>query len=453
MTISDSDPDSFTLAQARAVLSNNGLPFSQRHFLRHIRDGNTAIVKTYLKAGMCPNAKVEGETALAAAANVKSGEIVEILIQNGAVPGGIVEGLSLHRSKKDVWEIVSSLGGIFTFISSLTIAGIGAYFTHSYNSAQITVAKQQAERDAQSKDYQNRIAEMQTVEKLIPHLIKDDSSKKAALIAIGELASPKVGRALAVAYANEGGIEALSYWASTGTKSNVGPPAVAALTEIAKTEAKSDAKPAREALTAILEKSRSSMIVIASSSDQTYKICNGIIVNGKLGLIAAPSFCIPKGGAKDTTIEFHDGSVWPAERISTGKNGLISILQTAKKNTQELPLSDKKFAKNDVALLLTRNLLTNSPSILVGKVTDTGVMPFIDARSSDFTRTIAAHGYRIQLENGKTNAFGTGGSPYFDSEGKAVCMEFQGYEQIAECIAVKEILLAANAAFVGGPAM
>lgn len=451
--LSDSDPDSLTLEQARAALSGNGIPFSQRHFLRHIRDGNTAVVRTYLKAGMCPNAKVDGETALAAAANAKNGEIVDILIRNGAAPGSVVEGLNLGKPKKDTWEIISSLGGVFTFVSSLTIAGIGVYFTHSYNTAQIDMASQQAKRDAQSKDYQNRIAEMQTVEKLIPHLIKNDSSKKAALIAIGELASPRVGRALAVAYADEGGIEALTYWASVDAKGSVGPPAVAALTEIAKTETRSAANPAREALTAILEKSRGAMIKVGSKLDKTYGRCNGFVVNGKLGLIAVPSYCIPAGGVKETTVEFHDGTISPVERISASKNGLISILQTAKREIQELPLTDAKFARNDVALLLTRDLLTNAPTILVGKVIATGPMSF-QSSESNYRGTTMAQGYRIQRENGKTGVSGTGGSPYFDSEGKAVCMEYQGQAQgqVEECIAAKEILQAASAASINSPA-
>lgn len=65
-----------------------------------------------------------------------------------------------------------------------------------------------------------------------------------------------------------------------------------------------------------------------------------------------------------------------------------------------------------------------------------------------------AQGYRIQRENGKTGVSGTGGSPYFDSEGKAVCMEYQGQAQgqVEECIAAKEILQAASAASINSPA-
>src|SRR5207247_1525709 len=133
---------------------------------------------------------------------------------------------------KDPWEKLSSISGVFTFISSLMIAALGWYFTNQYNQRQFEEGKRQAERELASKDYQNRLAEMQTVEKMIPHLAKDETSRQAALVAISVLASPSVATRIAEVYGGQASVSALTKIAAAGNPKESGA-AVSALTTIA----------------------------------------------------------------------------------------------------------------------------------------------------------------------------------------------------------------------------
>ena len=198
------------MAEARETLSGRGLPFSEEQFLRHVRSGNLEIVRLYLRAGISPDARLDGETALAASANSGDFDVTRLLLDCGAAPIGLTDGLKTNQKQRDSWEKLSSLAGVFTFVSSLVVASIGWYFTSSYNGRQLELNSIQAARDQQNKDYQNRLAEMQTVEKMIPHLTKDEASKRAALIAIGALATPKLAAQMAEAYGGQGSIDALT---------------------------------------------------------------------------------------------------------------------------------------------------------------------------------------------------------------------------------------------------
>jgi hypothetical protein len=48
----------------------------------------------------------------------------------------------------------------------------------------------------EDKAYRNRVLELQTVEKFIPHLTKNEESKKVALIAITTLGHDKISESL-----------------------------------------------------------------------------------------------------------------------------------------------------------------------------------------------------------------------------------------------------------------
>ncbi|WP_207063996.1 SH3 domain-containing protein [Motiliproteus sp. SC1-56] len=99
-----------------------------------------------------------------------------------------------ENSKKDVWD---RFGAISTFLSTVVIAALGLYFTHSYN-------ERQGARDFQAQIHQTRVLEMQTVEKFIPHLSGDEETKKIALLAITSLGSPEFATKFAQLSPSEG---------------------------------------------------------------------------------------------------------------------------------------------------------------------------------------------------------------------------------------------------------
>ncbi len=94
--------------------------------------------------------------------------------------------------KKDFWDVVSSLSGVFTFLSSLVIAGLGVYFTDQYRKQDV------------------RIAQAQAVEKFLPYLSnKDESLKRSALLAVSALQDKEFATRLASSYASNGTIDVL----------------------------------------------------------------------------------------------------------------------------------------------------------------------------------------------------------------------------------------------------
>lgn len=99
---------------------------------------------------------------------------------------------------RDLWD---KLGTVTPLISGVLISGIGIYFTHSNNVTQ------------------HKIQEVQTIEKLIPHLTGDDSEKKMAIIAISTLTNPATAAKIAQMFPSKGTVQALRSIADQGTKS------------------------------------------------------------------------------------------------------------------------------------------------------------------------------------------------------------------------------------------
>lgn len=98
---------------------------------------------------------------------------------------------------RDLWD---KLGALTPLISGVLISGIGLYFTHSNNVTQ------------------HKIQEVQTIEKLIPHLTGDESEKKMAIIAISTLTNPETAAKIAQMFPSKGTVQALKSIARQGTK-------------------------------------------------------------------------------------------------------------------------------------------------------------------------------------------------------------------------------------------
>ena len=103
---------------------------------------------------------------------------------------GVLEK-SDHDKKKDKWDVLSSLSGLFTFFSSIVIALVGIYFTNAYKSQEV------------------RITEAQTVEKFLPFLNSQSvETRKGALLAAYGLQNYELATRLAASYAAPDNIEA-----------------------------------------------------------------------------------------------------------------------------------------------------------------------------------------------------------------------------------------------------
>lgn len=93
-----------------------------------------------------------------------------------------------QQGKKDFWDRVAAIAPI---LSGSIIALGGAYFTTIYNEQQL------------------KLQEVQTIERFIPHLLGDEKSKRAAVLAISSLGNAKLAARVAAVFASPGTVSAL----------------------------------------------------------------------------------------------------------------------------------------------------------------------------------------------------------------------------------------------------
>jgi len=106
---------------------------------------------------------------------------------------------SSRRSKKDLWDRLSSIAPI---LSGTIIAIGGTFFTLSYNQQQL------------------KLQEAQTIERFIPHLLGDEKSKRAAILAISSLTDNKLAAKVASIFASPGTASALESIAENDTSND-----------------------------------------------------------------------------------------------------------------------------------------------------------------------------------------------------------------------------------------
>ncbi|MBY0483846.1 hypothetical protein [Nitrosomonas sp.] len=430
------------ITAAKNELARRGMPFSEKNFIRYVKSGNANAVQLYLRAGISPNARLDTESALAASANHGHRQITELLLNAGANPVSLLDGLKISKSSRDVWDRLSSLTGVFTFLSSLFIAAIGWHFTSSYNERQLALTSSQVRQEQANKQYQNRLLEMQTVEKMIPHLIKDEPSKQAAVIAISALASPEVAARVAETYGGQGSINALAQLARTDS-ANSSAPAITALTNIASRESESY-KPAHEALGSVLEGRDRAIVKLLENE---VAICNGFVIGGKQGWVVIPRYCIDRTKSTKSlmSIQFGDGKKAQVTSRRNSPEGLLVFLKLDAESPTFLHLSRKQLPVGSAVSHISyhlNSLNTNDRSLLsivLGVVVESGKMSFLDVVSRD--KDISAYGLKVKLNiNNQDYLLGTGGGPLLDDEGNVACMTFmrdaKGNEQ---CVSAEVI--------------
>jgi hypothetical protein len=403
---------------ARAELDQRGVPFSEENFLRCVRVGNIDVVNLYLRAGISPDATPDGESALAASANQGHKEIAQALINAGAKPLGFFDGLKTGVPKKDLWEKLVSLSGVFTLSSSLVIAGVGWFFTSSYNNRQLQLAAAQATRDQESKAYQNRLVELQAVENMIPLLTKDESSKQGALIAISVLASPEIATRMAKLYGGQGSINALTTLATSGTATSG---AVSALTSLAANENVGKSGPAHVALGEVLAGKKSAIVTLeAKALESPHEgFCNGFIVDSNRGWIVTAGYCVGNTRPEDFSIRLNDGTAASVSRIVLSHDKLLAFLKIEGART-EFKLRSSPLLQGDTLSQVQYDFHVGSLVVNIGPILQSGLMMFVEKGNA-----IQAVGLIVSLHGEPNAQLGAAGSPLLDSEGNAACMTYQ----------------------------
>jgi tetratricopeptide (TPR) repeat protein len=107
-----------------------------------------------------------------------------------------LELLAVARPKKDNWD---KIGAIAPIVSGVLIFLMGGYFTYAFNQQQL------------------KLQEIQTIERFIPHLMGNEQSKKAAILAISSLTNAELAAKFANIFASTGTVSALQKMADSGS--------------------------------------------------------------------------------------------------------------------------------------------------------------------------------------------------------------------------------------------
>lgn len=102
-----------------------------------------------------------------------------------------------NKSKKDIWDKIAAVAPI---VSGMLIFVMGGWFTYTYNQQQL------------------HLQEIQTIEKFIPHLMGNDQSKRAAILAISSLTNAELATKFAGIFSSPGTVSALQSLAENGSQ-------------------------------------------------------------------------------------------------------------------------------------------------------------------------------------------------------------------------------------------
>ena len=101
------------------------------------------------------------------------------------------------KPQKDVWDKVAAVAPI---VSGFLIFATGTYCSYSFNQQQL------------------KIQEAQTIEKFIPHLMGNEQSKKAAIMALSSLTNTEIAGKVAQIFASTGTVSALQSLSKSGSE-------------------------------------------------------------------------------------------------------------------------------------------------------------------------------------------------------------------------------------------
>ncbi len=99
-------------------------------------------------------------------------------------------------SRRDVWE---KIGALSPLLCGVLISAVGTYCTYTYNQQQL------------------KILQVQTIGSFIPHLMGNEQSKKAAILALSSMTNTETASEFAQIFASSGTVSALQSMSKTGS--------------------------------------------------------------------------------------------------------------------------------------------------------------------------------------------------------------------------------------------
>jgi hypothetical protein len=282
--MADGKPITESPADAQARLRGLGIPFSEGSFFDYIAAGDAEVVNLMLSAGIRLGAKNNrGVSAVTVAAEAGHTSIVKTLLDRGASLEDLVNANKDRARRKDVWDKLSSVAPVATILSGLIVAGVGGWFTKSYNDAQVRNGTQQA-----SQEYQ--LKEIEIVEKMIPHFAESERNKQAALVAIGVLTDKSLSTKLAEVYKGNGSVDYLQELVASSTSTS------------------DEKNAALEAIVHVLDAYRPAIVKVSSANYST----TGFIAESSAGhnIVVTAAYKEQKG---PFTVETYDGQTYQAQ--------------------------------------------------------------------------------------------------------------------------------------------
>lgn len=405
------------IPSAKQQLEAKGISFSEESFLNHVSNGDVDIVKLFLDAGISPSAKnQEGETALVIASKKGLKQIARMLIDAGADLGEVDSFHDKTEKKKDTWDKLAALSSIATVFASILIATLGWYFTQSYNSRQAEQNKIQNARDADLKEQQNRTLEMETMEKMIPHLLKDEESKRVALITIRNLARPELANQMAELLSSKASVLALQQFASSNNPEEK-KQAANALSNIAISGDEQTKASALEALGSIFDNFKSAVVRIKSVSDSGQEfIGTGIIVTSEGHILTVKHVVAPIDAEKlSYYVELWDGGIHKATLQDINSTHSLAILRIEGYGYRRM-------------FLLSKIPGRNTRVVAIGAILGGPLKPAVGTIRSATDQFLEIE---FDIPGGMP---GLSGAPVLDSSGDAVGIEYSFRHPLNQCI-------------------
>lgn len=249
-----------------------------------------------------------------------------------------------QTKSKDSWD---KFGVISPLLSGILVALIGFYATNVYNS-------RQREAETNRKDSELLVAQVQTVEKFLPHLsAQNEESKQAALIAISALGNAQIAIKLAELFRGSGSAGALAKIAQTG------------LPDVAKA--------ASNALANLFDYLKTTVVTIHNKASR----CSSGFVAMENGVIVTAAHAIQGIAPSDIKVGLPDGRIVPAALVASDDELDLAIIRCSADEplaSVALAPSHAQLGTQVVALLVSLDgQLTPRVGRLSGKVADAEV--------------------------------------------------------------------------------
>ncbi len=198
---------------------------------------------------------------------------------------------------------------------------------------------------------------MDTIQKMVPYLTKDEESKCVALLAITTLARPEVATQMATLYRGNGSVCALQKIAAAGDL-QAKQQAVSALSSIATSSQGEDRNSALGALSGIFEKYKAGVVKVTASTDSGEMMSSGLVVSSS-GFVLIPEYMagISFGGSAmpkphGFSVELWDGTKHQAILVDVNESYRLAILKVDYPALYPIVLSRKPPAASTTVIVV-----------------------------------------------------------------------------------------------------